>query len=508
MKKFTFLDLFSGCGGFSNGLEQAGFECLAGIDFNEHAISTFKKNHSAKTVALVKDMTDFSPEELSLLIHRENVDLIVGGPPCQGFSIARQSAGSNSGHRLVSDSRRELYKDFFRFIEFFKPKIFVMENVLGVKKSQNGIYYTAIQNEARSIGYRVSAVEINAWEFGVPQKRIRQLFIGTLIDLPIFVPSFNIEKTHSLLIDDQLLLPIVTLGEAIEDLPVLKAGDERVEQEYDMDLRAKYLNKYSGKYLTDVINIENSKKLLWHCSRPHNDRDLRDFARLLEGETCSKAISRGVEMEFPYNRNSFKDRYTKQSRSGLCSTIVAHLKADGLMFIHPTQNRSLTPREAARVQTFPDTFEFSGSRSHIFTQIGNAVPPLVGKAIGSSILKYFKIDNNKSSKVINKVEKFNSIKILEAFINKVLIENISNVSDHELLKLWKIIHNLMPYLHPEAATDNGQQISHTPSKEVSFCIEPYYLRSGWPVELVPIALEIRKRYVDGRLAFSDYYHSH
>lgn len=506
MKKFTFLDLFSGCGGFSNGLEQAGFECLAGVDFNEHAISTFKKNHSAKVVSLVKDMTQFSPEELSVLIQHKNVDLIVGGPPCQGFSIARQSAGSNSGHRLVSDSRRELYKDFFRFIKFFKPKIFVMENVLGVKKSQNGIYYTAIQNEARSIGYRVSAVEINAWEFGVPQKRIRQLFIGTLIDLPIFVPSLHIEKTHSMHNNDQSLLPIVTLGEAIEDLPILKAGDERVEQEYDMPLRQVYLNKYSGKFLTEVINIENSKKLLWHCSRPHNDRDLRDFARLLEGETCSKALARGVEMEFPYNRNSFKDRYTKQSRNGLCSTIVAHLKADGLMFIHPTQNRSLTPREAARVQTFPDTFEFSGSRSHVFTQIGNAVPPLVGKSIGLSILKYFKIEKNKSIEITTKEEEKFSIKILENFVNKILIDNISSVSDHELLKLWRIIHNLMPSLHPEAAIDNGQQISHVPSREVSFCIEPFYLRSGWPVELVPIALEIRKRYLEGKLNFKDYYH--
>jgi len=184
------------------------------------------------------------------------------------------------------------------------------------------------------------------------------------------------------------LLPIVTLGEAIEDLPILQAGDERIQQDYDMSLRKKYLAKYSGGFLNDVLQVAGAQKLTWHCARPHSARDLRDFARLNEGETCGRAIARGVEMEFPYDRSSFKDRYTRQSRSQLCSTIVAHLKSDGLMFIHPTQTRSLTPREAARVQTFPDTFNFTGSRSHAFTQIGNAVPPLVGRAVGKGVLNY------------------------------------------------------------------------------------------------------------------------
>ena len=508
IKQPTFLDLFSGCGGFSYGLEKAGFECLAGIDFNPHAIETFKLNHHKNTVALVQDMTSFSPVELEKLIKRTSVDVVIGGPPCQGFSSARQSSGSNSGQRLVADLRRELYKDFLKFVAHFKPRVFVMENVLGIKKAQNGIYFTAIQNEARKIGYRVSAVTVNAWEYGVPQKRIRQLFIGTLSDLPIFVPDIFIKKTHSENSAD-LLKPLITLGEAIEDLPTLKAGDERIIQNYDETLRKRYLKKYSGSYLKDVLEIDQSDKLLWHVARPHNDRDLRDFARLNEGETCSRALARGVEMEFPYNRGTFKDRYTKQSRSGLCSTIVAHLKADGLMFIHPTQPRSLTPREAARIQSFPDTFKFAGSRSHIFTQIGNAVPPQVGKAVGLGVLSYFEQCLKAPLKPKSQLANASLVKKIENFVLRFGengIESIHEVTDKDFLDIWKKIHLLHPQLHPDSALDNGTEISKIPNRNVSFCVEPFFIRSGWPVDLAPIALEANHRYKIGRLSPNNYFH--
>ncbi len=506
--KYTFIDLFSGCGGFSAGLEQAGLNCLAGVDFNARAIETFKANHSDGTVALVKDMTEFQPNELEQLIGQSQVDVIVGGPPCQGFSSARQSSGSNSGQRLVDDPRRELYKYFLKFVGHFKPRIFVMENVLGIKKAQNGIYFTAIQNEARKIGYRVSAVTVNAWEYGVPQKRIRQLFIGTLSSLPIFVPDIFIKKTHSEN-PNSALNPLVTLGEAIEDLPALKAGDERVIQNYDESLRKKYYKKYSGNYLKEVLQIDQAKQLHWHVARPHNDRDLRDFARLLEGETCSRALARGVEMEFPYDRGSFKDRYTKQSRTGLCSTIVAHLKADGLMFIHPTQPRSLTPREAARVQSFPDTFHFAGSRSHVFTQIGNAVPPLIGKAVGLGIHSYFEQCEKSPTKGKSLISKATLIKSIENFViqyGENGIESIDTVDEKYFLDIWKKIHLLLPHLHPDSVIDNGTEISKIPKRDVSFCLEPFYIRSGWPLDLAPIAKEANRRYSLGMLNAKDYFH--
>jgi DNA (cytosine-5)-methyltransferase 1 len=504
----NFIDLFSGCGGFSLGLEQAGIKCLAGIDNNEHAIHSFRSNHSKKTLALCKDMTRFKPIELEKLIGKNKVDVIVGGPPCQGFSSARQFSGSNSGRRLIEDPRRDLYKHFLRFVNHFRPKIFVMENVLGIKKMQNGAYFTAIQNEARQMGYRVIPVEINAWEYGVPQKRIRQLFIGTLSELPIFVPFQLIQKTHSFVPTDDGLAPIVTLGEAIEDLPTLTPGDERVIQDYDPQLRTDYFKKYSGRFLKEILKIEDAEKLTWHCARPHSERDLRDFARLHEGETCRRALARGIVMEFPYDRRSFKDRYTRQSRNSLCSTIVAHLKNDGLMFIHPTQLRSLTPREAARVQTFPDTFKFEGMRSHVFTQIGNAVPPLVGRVVGLGILRYFSLIELKTQ---NKKNFYKERKIiiseLENFINDCMVNPVESVDDGKFKLAWKKIHQLLPHLHPESALDNGHEISSVPRRTTSFCLEPYFVRSGWPVELAPIAREANRRHKSGRLTISEYFHS-
>ncbi len=505
--KSTFIDLFSGCGGFSIGLEQAGMTCLAGIDNNALAISTFKANHSENTLALVKDIIEFRPDELEALIGISHVDLIVGGPPCQGFSSARQNVGSNSGQRLIEDPRRELYKYFLKFVNHFRPKIFVMENVTGIKRMQNGIYFTAIQNEARQIGYRVLPIEINTWEFGVPQKRIRQLFIGTLTELPIFVPANSIRKTHSLNPVVDGLAPIVTLGEAIEDLPHLAAGDERIIRDYDPELRKRYLHKYSGEFLNYVLNINNSSELSWHCARRHSARDLRDFARLREGETCKQALARGVEMEFPYDRGTFKDRFTRQDRKSLCSTIVAHLQKDGLMFIHPTQPRSLTPREAARVQTFPDTFKFCGHRTTVFSQIGNAVPPLIGKKIGQGILQYLSNSLAKPLTVtISASIRKRLICELEEFVNDCLVNPIGSVEEDKFNDIWYKIHQLLPNLHPESCLDNGNEISDIPKRNVSFCLEPYFTRSGWPVELTPIAFEASRRHSQGRLSSSDYFH--
>ena len=212
-------------------------------------------------------------------------------------------------------------------------------------------------------------------------------------------------------------------------------------------------------------------------------------------------------MEFPYDRDSFRDRYTRQNRNSLCSTIVAHLAKDGLMFIHPTQVRSFTPREAARVQTFPDTFEFVGCRSDVFTQIGNAVPPLIGKTIGQGILRYLSQSSSKpkiptlSNSVLDCL-----IAEMEKFVNDRLLYPIDFVDDETFKHVWRKIHRLLPHLHPESALDNGKEISRIPKRSVSFCLEPYFTRSGWPVELASIALEASKRHNAGRLSTSDYYH--
>ena len=503
-KKLKFIDVFSGCGGLSYGLEMAGLECLAAVDFNSIAIETFNLNHK-QPVGLKRDLTQFEPEELAEIIGTNEIDLVVGGPPCQGFSTARTQGGTNFGKEFVDDPRRDLYKRFLKHVEFFKPKIFVMENVLGIKSMGSGIYFTKIQEASRALGYSVAPVQINCWEFGVPQKRIRQLFIGTRVGLPLFMPNRYLARTHSLEPDNDSLDPMVTLGEAICDLPPLKANDGSIESKYDLALRKKHLKNYGDRYIIDLMQADQVQKLTWHISRFHSERDLRDFLLLREGETSKWAIARGAVMETPYSMESFADKYKRQSRYELCSTIVAHLRKDGLMFIHPTQNRSLTPREAARVQSFPDTFQFSGKRGNVYEQVGNAVPPLAGRAIGFAIQAYLK--NNASSGARPKFkesEKNKAIKRLEKLTNSLYLGVIEKMTTKEFIAAWNLVHIVHPTLHPETALDRSGEV-HMPPSRTSDVLAPYYKRSGWPVALIPIAIQANIRYDNRELTEEDYY---
>lgn len=508
----TFIDLFSGCGGFSLGLEWAGLRCLAAIDFNESAIETFRRNHPSVPVALVKDLTKFAPKELDKALGSTPVDVIVGGPPCQGFSKARQVGGSNHGDRLIYDPRRELYREFLKYVAYYQPSVFVMENVPGMRSAAGGAFFTAVQVDSRELGYRVIPYEALAWRFGVPQKRIRQLIIGTRRELPLFIPERYIRETH---VDPgeptpRGKQPAVTLGEAIGDLPEVLAGDERHVQNYDLERRKAHVQRYGRRYTYDVLKAHNAKELVGHAARPHSLRDMRDFLRLREGETSRAAIARGVEMEFPYDREHFKDRYTRQHRDQLCSTIVAHLKKDGLMFIHPTQTRSLTPREAARVQSFPDTYEFPPERTRSYAEIGNAVPPLVGRAVGLAVLEYLAQPEMADAVTASlnahlPLSRALAIAQLEEFIESTQVQDLARLSKADLLKAWWAVGYLHPNLHPDAAQDNGKELSLGPKRGVSFVIEPYYVRSGWPVELIGLAREARRRF-DAKLLSEDEYY--
>jgi len=512
----TFIDLFSGCGGFSLGLRWAGFQEKAAIDFNPEAINVFKSNFPEMArVALEEDLQKYQPEDLERLIGTKEVDVIVGGPPCQGFSTIRQRDGSNSGDRIVDDDRRELYQHFLRFVKYFNPKIFVMENVLGIRSAAGGRFFNQVQSEARELGYRVHGEVIRAWEYGVPQKRERQLIIGTQLDLPLFSVSLFMPPTHGE--KSSKKEPIVTLWEAIGDLPKVKAGMGLEVADYDLEKRIKHLVKFSRRYTIDVLKVENTDKLTAHRARPHSTRDLRDFNRLLEGETSAHAIARGVQMEFPYNKETFKDRYTKQHRNHLCSTIVAHLSKDGLMFIHPTQNRSLTPREAARIQSFPDWFQLPVARTHQFRLIGNAVPPLVGKAVGLGIINWFD-DIFKHNELVldNKLNLVITNQKAEQWL-RVLVETNGNgrltkIPPEDFKKGWFAIAYYYGHLHPDSTRENG----HIESTEIRFdnptlrkiderLISPVYERSGWPVFLTKFADEARKRLGAGELSLTEYY---
>ena len=221
-------------------------------------------------------------------------------------------------------------------------------------------------------------------------------------------------------------------------------------------------------------------------------------------------------MEFPYDRSTFKDRYTRQHRDTQCSTIVAHLSKDGLMFIHPTQDRSLTPREAARIQSFPDWFLFPVKRSHQYRLIGNAVPPLVAKALGNAVIDWmdhFKIPINLEVTSIPGSEE-EAVNWLLELVNAGQGDKgkISQIPDEIFVRGWYSIAFLFPYLHPDGAKENGNQkiepyyLSSEMLKKVDpRLVDPIYARSGWPVALVSYAIEAKRRLEDGKLKLQDYY---
>jgi DNA (cytosine-5)-methyltransferase 1 len=524
----NYLDLFCGCGGFSLGLKRAGLNCVAAIDVDPEAVATFKANFPKVSHALERDLTTFAPEELRRIIGDKTIDIIVGGPPCQGFSKVRMVDGSNHGDRLVEDPRRLLYKNYLHYVEFFKPTIFIMENVPGIRSAAGGEFFISVQEEARKLGYRVHATPVCAWHYGVPQKRERQLIIGTSCELPIFSINQYASPTHGEPDDavngrrpkqqrsgrgrPRKLDKIVTVWEAIGDLPPVRAGQGAHEMAYDVRRRRSHLKKFGKRYLDHVLEAHRTKSLTAHVARPHNARDLRDFARLKAGETSGAAIARGVTMEFPYDRNNFKDRYTRQRRNGLCSTIVAHLSKDGLMFIHPTQKRSLTVREAARIQSFPDWFDFPEARTTAFRLIGNAVPPTLAKAIGRGLKRYLSASRpmRKLSPMPKSPEQ--AVEWLTPAAGTELMTRRLRVLPMDTFKkAWFSLGFLNTWLHPDSAGDQGDFTTDRVYQSgllgaiAPQIAVPAYASSGWPISLVPLAKEAARRFQDGRLRLDEYY---
>lgn len=515
----TFIDLFCGCGGFSLGLERAGFHCLAAIDFNPEAGATFRANFPEVPHVLERDLTKYAPAELEKLIGTNRVDVIAGGPPCQGFSTARQRDGANHGaRRLIEDPRRLLFLEYLHYVEHFQPRVFVMENVLGLQSAAGGEYFTRVQHEARLLGYRVVSQVADAFALGVPQRRKRQLIIGVRGDLPGFFPTA--------IAPAQRAFPGTTVGPAIGDLPPLAAGKGEETSDYDLDRRRSHLarwGKVGRRYLYRVLEVAGSPDLTAHRARPHSERDLRDFARLHEGESSAVAMrKRHVEFEWPYSKAHFKDRYTRQSRRKACSTIVAHLSKDGLMFIHPTQNRSLTPREAARIQSFPDWFWFPVSRTHQFRLIGNAVPPLVAEAVGLEVRAFLEAKRSRKPPTLNRREpvarEFGDLIAQSQVEAAARLQNIAGLDRRQLrsceksvfLRGWFALFYLFPGLHPDNALDHGNP-SVLWSREqlvlpgLDALATHRFARSGWPVALELLGREAWRRFEGHELEEDEFY---
>jgi DNA (cytosine-5)-methyltransferase 1 len=513
----TLIDLFSGCGGFSLGMERAGFRCLAAIDFNPEAVETFRANFPEVKQVLERDLTKYPPSELAQLIGTDRVDVIAGGPPCQGFSGARKVDGANHGDRLKDDPRRLLFREYLRYVAHFQPRVFIMENVLGLQTAAGGAYFTAVQHEARLLGYRVLSQVADAFALGVPQKRRRQLIIGVRGDLPGFFPS---ELTPA-----PRAFPGTTLGPAIGDLPPLAAGEGDEDCDYDPDRRRRHLarwGKVARRYLYRVLEVAEAPLLTAHRARPHSARDLRDFALLHEGESSAQAMRRGVAFEWPYSKEHFKDRYTRQSRRKACSTIVAHLSKDGLMFIHPTQNRSLTPREAARVQSFPDWFWFPVARTHQFRIIGNAVPPLIAEAVGLEVRAFLSAKPMKRPRTQMPAQP--TARPLHRLIPTsqaeaaARLQEIAGLDRRQLrgcekdvfLRGWFALFYLFPGLHPDNALDHGDPDAvWSPGQLPLPGLEDFaarrFARSGWPVALELLGHEAWRRFELRELGDDEFY---
>jgi DNA (cytosine-5)-methyltransferase 1 len=391
-----------------------------------------------------------------------------------------------------------------------------------------GTCLTAVQKEARALGYRVHGQLEDAWELGVPQKRHRQLIIGVRNDLPGYFPPETKPAPRA--------EPRLWLGAAIGDLPILRAGSGDQERDYDLIRRVEHVQHQGSsafRYLCNVLEIDRAKKLTNHVARLHSERDLRDFARLKEGENSKQAMrDRGVVFEFPYDKSSFKDRYTRQSRWHPCSTIVAHLSKDGLMFIHPTQNRSLTPREAARVQSFPDWFRFPESRTQAYRMIGNAVPPLVAEAVGLAVKGFLRHQSASSVAAIGAgptsqptgcllregVAAEDSSALRSRTAAAAELQRLAALDRRALrllpkdafLRGWHALLFLFPELHPDNALDHGETIEAAPPSQLTLpaseqLVARRYVRSGWPVALEPLGREAWRRFEADEIGEQGFY---
>lgn len=364
------VDLFSGAGGMSEGFVNAGFTVIAAFDKEPAALRTFAANIPARTVC--GDIGEIeNPMETLEGLNFSQIDVIIGGPPCQGFSQVGKarirSLEQKEQVRLLA--RNELYGQFFRFIEVFEPQVFVMENVPNLATFENGAYMAAIKMESERLGYTVDSRIIDAAEYGVPQRRRRLIIVGG--------------KKGNLFWWPKGRKNIVSLKEAIGDLPkVLPDSTDALEE-----IRS-YPNPAKPSEYQQLIRIKvpsTEKRLIYdHIVRPVREDDIKIFTMMKPGDKYTD-----VPEEYRrYNSESFKDKYYKLKPDLPGVTVTAHLDKDGYRYIHydTEQYRTISVREAARIQSFGDHFRFCGSRSARFRQIGNAVPPILAEALARNIL--------------------------------------------------------------------------------------------------------------------------
>lgn len=374
-REYKMADLFAGCGGLSLGLEQAGFTPWFVNEIMPGFCETYKRNHSlSDDHYYIGDINELNKHLDEYKEYIGDLDLVCGGPPCQGFSMANRQ-------RLLDDPRNQLYKAYLYFLSVTRPKFFIMENVRGMANKIEEIKenFKEYLGDDYEFDYRL----LYAQDFGVPQNRERFIFIGNRVGVPVD----NIFKA----IEKRKKEPFV-LRDALIGLPRLEAKKDKgkvdVENEESGFTEREFV--YEENVFYHFINGDRKiTKLYNHKNRYNNPRDIEIFRRLPQG---ANSLHESIADIMPYkSRNDiFKDKYFKLDENQICKTITSHMKYDCNMYIHPWEPRGLSPREAARIQTFPDDYVITGAQNSWYAQVGNAVPVKLAKAIGEGIMDFMK----------------------------------------------------------------------------------------------------------------------
>ena len=368
------IDLFSGCGGMTLGFQMAGFNSILASDIDENCEKTFKRNFP-HVPFLCKDITTITKEEVDNIIGSNKPDVIIGGPPCQGFSLANKRR-----NKISDDPRNKLFYGFVKFIDWYSPKAFVMENVKGLLSMKDGQVIETIVDafENAGKGYKVVKKVLCAKDFGVPQARERVIILGIRKDLNI-TPTYPTGKEVS----------EVTVDMAISDLPIIQSAEGAEVMQYTEEPQNDY----------QKLMRANSSELHNHVAMHHTKRLIERFAAIKTGQSLIDvwdthgAVKRGA----PNEKSQIKFSQNNQRVYGdrPAPTIAASFQSN---FIHPHLNRNFTAREGARLQSFPDNFVFEGMRTKMswekglsqYQQIGNAVPVLLAKAIADNLYNQIK----------------------------------------------------------------------------------------------------------------------
>ncbi len=350
MKKNKIIDLFCGAGGFSLGFENEGFESILAIDKWDDAIKTYNFNRKNKCGMSI-DIHDYSDDKIKFLITKNKIDGIIGGPPCQGFSLV--------GKREINDKRNSLYLEYVRFVSLIKPDFFILENVKGLLSMEDGLYKRDIIKRFSDLGYNVSYKLLKASDYGVPQSRERVFFIG--LNKNVFKNVFfNFETIKK--------QEMVCTRDALSDLPSLDNGESQFEY------RTEPLNDFQKKMRENSTRIENND------ITNHTKQTIEIIKKIKDGGSIKDLPEEYYKVR---NYNAAFKRMNSNLPSGTID--CGHRN-----YFHYSENRIPTVRESARIQCFPDSYIFTGNKSSQYTQVGNAVPVILAEQIAKAIKSYLK----------------------------------------------------------------------------------------------------------------------